>query len=113
MKKLIAIMITAFISLPVFAELDPNAKYTNHDEVMRGTEFPVQDITVLKAFKLSSKYNPYSKDILEKAVLICKENDYYKAFKSAKRHPSNYTDLSEKRMSICSAFEVQLERMNR
>ncbi|OOF40057.1 hypothetical protein BKK50_09970 [Rodentibacter rarus] len=113
MNKLITLLAVSAVSLSAFAELDPMGKYSNFDEVMRGTDFPIQDITVMKAFKMNSKNQPYSREILEKGIKVCKENNNFMAFKTERKHPSNYTELAEKRKSICSKFEIQLERMNR
>lgn len=113
MNKFITVLAVSAVSLSVFAELDPMGKYSNFDEVMRGTDFPVQDITVMKLFNVNSKNQPYSKEVLEKGIKVCKENNYFIAYKTEWKHPSNRTELAEKRMNICSKFEIQLERMNR
>ncbi|MDA5621718.1 hypothetical protein [Pasteurella multocida] len=113
MNKMITTFAISVISLSAFAELDPMGKYSNFDEVMRGTDFPVQDITLMKAFKMNSKNQPYSKEILEKGIKVCKENNDFRAYKTERKHPSNYTELAEKRKSICSYFRTQLEHITR
>lgn len=114
MKKLIAIMTIALTSLPVFAELDHNAKYTNHDEVMRGTTFPVQDVTVMKSFSFykNALFTEYSKSILEKGVEDCKKNNNYMVYKSDRKLPDNLTNLSDKRRDICINFKRRLEKIS-
>ena len=46
MKKTIIILMAGLLSLPALADLDHNKKYGIHDEIMRGTTFPIQDMTL-------------------------------------------------------------------
>lgn len=111
MNKFITVLAVSVVSLSAFAELDPMGKYGYLDEVMRGTDFPVQDITSEKVDPISKQRVLYPKDILEKGIKVCKENNYFRAYKTERKHPSNRTELSERRSSICAAFEVQLKRL--
>ncbi|MDA5614071.1 hypothetical protein [Pasteurella multocida] len=113
MNKMITTFAISVISLSAFAELDPMGKYGYSDEVMRGTDFPVQDITLMKVDPISKQRVLYPKDILEKGIKVCKENNRFRAYKTERKHPNNRTELSEVRGTICAAFEVQLKQMNR
>ncbi|HDX1051049.1 TPA: hypothetical protein RNY11_002082 [Pasteurella multocida] len=113
MNKIMTTLTVSIISLSAFAELDPMGKYGPNDEVMRGTDFPVQDITEQKAFKMNSKNQPYSREVLEKGIKVCEENNDFAAFKTERKHPDNFTELSLIRGYICTTFKIQLERMNR
>ena len=46
MKKAIIVIMAGLLSYPALADLDHNKKYGIHDEVMRGTTFPIQDMTL-------------------------------------------------------------------
>jgi len=43
------------LSLPALAELDHNKKYSLHDEIMRGTTFPIQDMALDQMMDLPSQ----------------------------------------------------------
>ena len=113
MKKTIIMLIAGLLSLPALADLDHNKKYSQHDEVMRGTTFPIQDMTVDKTMDLlgTKKLKQYPREVIEAAVLDCQKNDNYRAY-NGKRHPSNRTNLSYARGQICSHFEVTLNHLN-
>lgn len=113
MKKTIIILMAGLLSLPALADLDHNKKYGQHDEVMRGTTFPIQDMTLEQTMDLpgQKKVKQYPREVIEAAVLDCEKNDYYRAY-NGKRHPSNRTNLSYARGQICSHFEVTLNHLN-
>lgn len=113
MKKTIIILMAGLLSLPALADLDHNKKYGIHDEVMRGTTFPIQDMTLDQMMDLpgQKKVKPYSREIIEAAVLDCQKNNRYLAY-NGKPHPSNITNLALARGSICSHFKGRLKRLN-
>ena len=113
MKKTIIILMAGLLSLPALADLDHNKKYGQHDEVMRGTTFPIQDMTLEQTMDLpgQKKVKQYPREVIEAAVLDCQKNDNYRAY-NGKRHPSNRTNLSYARGQICSHFEVTLNHLN-
>ena len=114
MKKTIIILMAGLLSYPALADLDHNKKYSIYDEVMRGTTFPIQDMTVDQTMDLlgTKKLKQYPREVVEAAVLDCEKNDYYLAY-NGKRHPSNETNLSYARGKICAHFEVKLKQLNR
>ncbi len=114
MKKAIIVIMAGLLSLPALADLDHNKKYGIHDEVMRGTTFPIQDMTIDQTTDLlgTKKLKQYPREVVEAAVLDCEKNDYYLAY-NGKRHPSNRTNLSYARGEICAHFEVKLKQLNR
>lgn len=114
MKKTIIILMAGLLSLPALADLDHNKKYGLHDEVMRGTTFPIQDMTEYQTMDLlgTKKLKQYPREVIEAAVLDCQKNDNYRAY-NGKRHPSNRTNLSYARGQICAHFEVKLKQLNR
>lgn len=113
MKKAIIILIAGLLSLPALADLDHNKEYGLHDEVMRGTTFPIQDMTLYQTSDLlgTKKLKQYPREVIEAAVLDCQKNDNYRAY-NGKRHPSNRTNLSYARGQICVFFEVKLDHLN-
>lgn len=114
MKKTIIMLMAGLLSLPALADLDQNKEYGIHDEVMRGTTFPIQDMTVDQTMDLlgTKKLKQYPREVVEAAVLDCKKNNHYIAY-NGKPHPSNTTSLSFARGEICSHFEVKLKQLNR
>jgi hypothetical protein len=113
MKKAIIVIMAGLLSLPALADLDHNKEYGLHDEVMRGTTFPIQDITEYQTTDLlgTKKLKPYSREVVEAAVLDCQKNNHYLAY-NGKPHPSNRTNLSYARGQICAFFEVKLDHLN-
>ena len=114
MKKTSIVIMVGLLSLPALADLDHNKKYGIHDEIMRGTTFPIQDMTLDQMMDLpgQKKVKPYSREIIEAAVLDCQKNNRYLAY-NGKPHPSNITNLALARGSICSHFEVELKHLKR
>ena len=114
MKKTSIVIIAGLLSLPALADLDHNKEYGIYDEVMRGTTFPIQDITIDQTSNLlgTKKLKQYPREVIEAAVLDCKKNNHYIAY-NGKPHPSNTTSLSFARGDICSYFEVKLKQLNR
>lgn len=113
MKKTIIMLMAGLLSLPALADLDHNKKYGLHDEVMRGTTFPIQDMTEYQTTDLlgTKKLKQYPREVIEAAVLDCKKNNHYLAY-NGKPHPANRTSLSYARGQICSYFEVELNHLN-
>ena len=113
MKKSIALLVFSLFTLPASADLDHNKKYSQTDEVMRGTTFPIQDMTIDKTMDLLGTKNlkPYPREVIEAAVLDCEKNNHYLAY-NGKPHPANITNLSHERGYICSYFKVKLKHLN-
>ena len=113
MKKTIIMLMAGLLSLPALADLDHNKRYGLHDEVMRGTTFPIQDMTEYQTTDLlgTKKLKQYPREVIEAAVLDCKKNNHYLAY-NGKPHPANRTSLSYARGQICSYFEVELNHLN-
>lgn len=113
MKKTIIVIIAGLLSLPALADLDHNKKYGQHDEVMRGTTFPIQDMTIDQTmdFLGTKKLKQYPREVVEAAVLDCQKNNHYLAY-NGKPHPGNITNLSHARGKICAHFEVKLDHLN-
>ena len=101
MKKTIIMLMAGLLSYPALADLDHNKKYGQHDEVMRGTTFPIQDMTLEQTMDLpgQKKVKQYPREVMEAAVLDCKKNNHYLAY-NGKPHPSNRTNLSYARGQI-------------
>ena len=114
MKKTIIILMAGLLSLPALADLDHNKKYSIYDEVMRGTTFPIQDMTVDQTMDLlgTKKLKQHPREVVEAAVLDCEKNNHYLAY-NGKPHPGNITNLSHARGSICAHFKVKLKQLNR
>lgn len=114
MKKTIIVIMAGLLSLPALADLDHNKEYGLHDEVMRGTTFPIQDMTLDQTTDLlgTKKLKQYPREVVEAAVLDCQKNNHYIAH-NGKPHPENRTSLSYARGEICAHFEVKLKQLNR
>ena len=113
MKKTIIVIMAGLLSLPALADLDHNKKYGKHDEVMRGTTFPIQDMTLDQTMDLLGTKNlkQYPREVVEAAVLDCEKNNHYIAY-NGKPHPENTTSLSFARGQICSYFRGKLRSLN-